>query len=92
MSTTTVRIDDELKERIGAAAKRAGQTPHAFIVEAVAARVAEDEEAAELEHLADERWARFQADGRSVGLDQASAYLTERARGGKPPKPKARKL
>ena len=55
MSTTTVRIDDELKERIGAAAERAGQTPHAFIVEAVAARVAEDEEAAELEHLAEVR-------------------------------------
>lgn len=36
MSTTTIRMPDELKTRVAAAAKRAGTTPHGFILEAIA--------------------------------------------------------
>jgi predicted transcriptional regulator len=36
MSTTTIRLPDELKARVARAAKRAGTTAHGFIVEAIA--------------------------------------------------------
>lgn len=35
MSTTTIRIDEQLKARIGNAATQAGKTAHAFILEAL---------------------------------------------------------
>ena len=35
MSTTTIRIEDELKARIAVAAQHAGKTAHAFILDAI---------------------------------------------------------
>lgn len=40
MFTTTLKLPDELKERIAAVATEAGKTPHAFMVEALAAQTA----------------------------------------------------
>lgn len=40
MSTTTLKLPDDLKERIAAAAADAGKSPHAFMVEALAAQTA----------------------------------------------------
>jgi predicted transcriptional regulator len=36
-STTTLKLSEELKIRIAAAAEAAGKTPHGFMVEALAA-------------------------------------------------------
>ena len=36
MSTTTIRLPKDLKERLVRAADRAGTTPHGFILEAIA--------------------------------------------------------
>lgn len=38
MSTTTMRLSDDLKARVTAAAKRSGVTAHAFIVGAIATK------------------------------------------------------
>jgi len=46
MTTTTIRIEDDLKARVAAAAERAGKTAHAFILDAIAQTV----EQAELDH------------------------------------------
>ena len=90
MSTTTIRLEDELKTRINAAAAQAGKTAHAFILDALAQKV----EQVELDHafhaVADERWARIRATGRTVAWDEAKAYLGERAAGGRPKRPAAR--
>ena len=40
MSTATLKLPDDLKERIAAAAADAGKSPHACMVEAVAAQTA----------------------------------------------------
>lgn len=42
-STTSLKIPDELKEKISALAQGVAQTPHAYMVEAIAERVARDE-------------------------------------------------
>lgn len=36
MSTTTIRLEEDLNARIAAAAKREGKTAHAFILDAIA--------------------------------------------------------
>ena len=90
MSTTTIRIEEELKERLAAAAHLSGKTPHAFILDAIARTVEQVEIDTEFERLADERWAKTLATGKTVPWDAAKAYLEARARGEKARKPAAR--
>ena len=91
MPTTTLRIENELKARMGAAAARAGKTTHAFLVEAVAHAVAKDEADEELHRVADARWAKLVTSGRTIPWDEAKAYVTARSHGKRPRKPMARK-
>ena len=90
MPTTTIRIEDELKERIAAAAQLSGKTAHAFILDAIAQTVEQVEVEAELDRLADERWNRVLATGKTVPWEDAKAYLEARARGDTPRRPAAR--
>ena len=92
MSTTTIRIDEDLKKRISAAADRAGKTAHAFIVDAIAQTVEQVEAEEELHRIADKRWSKVLATGKSVSWEGAKKYLVARGRGEKPEKPVARKL
>ena len=91
MSTTTIRIDDDLKARVSAAAERAGTTPHSFILDAIAERVEQAEVDDDFHRVANERWAKVLATGKTVPWDEARAYLEARARGESPRKPAARK-
>ena len=91
MSTTTIRLEEELKTRIASAAARAGKSSHAYIVDALAETVERSEMDETLHRIADERWATLQRTGESVGWDDAKAYLQARAAGRKAPRPRARK-
>ncbi len=90
MSTTSLKLSDELKQRAVAAAEKTGVSPHAFMVDAIeqAASAAERRAAFVNEALA----AREQALKTGKGHDtrQVHAYLRERIAGRKSPKPKAR--
>ncbi len=90
MSTTTIRLEDELKRRINAAAAQAGKTAHAFILDAVAQKVEQVEEDNAFHAVADERWARIRATGKTVAWDDAKAYLAARTNGERPRKPAAK--
>ncbi|RIX72865.1 CopG family ribbon-helix-helix protein [Acidovorax cavernicola] len=90
MSTTTIRIEDDLKERIANAATRAGKTSHAFILEAISETVQRVEMEEELQRLADQRWTKLVQTGKSIAWDDARTYLQARAKGDKPRKPAAR--
>jgi len=91
MSTTTIRIDDDLKARIAAVAEQAGKSAHAFIVDAVADAVQRVEQDEALHRLADERWAHLVQTGKSVPWADARAYLLARAEGERPRRPAARR-
>lgn len=91
MPTTTIRIEDELKARIAAAAERAGKSAHAFILDALSETVANDEVDEELHRLADDRWAALQLGEETVAWTDAKTYLRARAAGKKPAKPRPRK-
>lgn len=91
MPTTTIRIGDALKARIAAAAERAGKPAHAFIIDAIAQTVEQDEWEAEFHRLADERWAAVMATGRTVSWDDAKAWVDARSRGERQRRPTPRK-
>jgi predicted transcriptional regulator len=91
MPTTTIRIEDDLKARVAAAAERAGKTAHAFILDAIARTVEQAEVDDEFHRIADARWASVLATGKTVPWDVAKAYLEARALGERPRKPVARK-
>jgi predicted transcriptional regulator len=92
MSTTTIRIEDDLKARVAAAAQHAGKTAHAFILDAIAQTVEQVELDNAFNAMADQRWANIQASGKTVPWDDAKAYLAARANGEPARKPAARKL
>jgi predicted transcriptional regulator len=89
--TTTIRIEDELKARVAAAAARAGKTSHAFILDAIAQTVEQAELDEAFHRLADERWAKVVASGKTVSWDDAKVWLEARSHGEHPRKPVARK-
>lgn len=92
MSTTTIRIEDDLKARVAAAAMQAGKTAHAFILDAIAQTVEQAELDNAFHAVADARWAQIRATGNTVPWDEAKAYLAARAAGERPARPKVRKL
>jgi predicted transcriptional regulator len=88
MSTTTIRLG-ELKERVAAAAEQAGKSTHAYILDAIAERLARDQQRAEFVAAAMERRAKYRASGRTVSFDDMEAYAMASARGELPRKPRA---
>jgi predicted transcriptional regulator len=91
MPTTTIRIDEALKARLVQVAQRSGKTAHALILEAIAQTVAEAEIEAQYNDLAETRWKKYLADGKSVSWPDARSYIEARARGERPRKPAVRK-
>ena len=92
MSTTTIRLPDDLKARVVAAAERAGTSAHGFILEAIAEKAAQAELRADFAALADERHAHILASGQTIPWQEMRAYLEERLAGNTPKRPAARKL
>lgn len=92
MSTTTIRLPEDLKARIAAAAERAGMTAHGFILEAIAEKTAQEEQRAVFEELAEQRYADIVAPGKTVTWEAMRSYLDARVAGARPAWPKARKL
>ena len=90
MSTTTIRMEDDLKARIAAAAERAGKSSHAFILEALAATVERSETDDALDRIADERWNALKRTGQSVAWPDAKAYLQARVKGARTRRPPPR--
>jgi len=90
MSTTTIRLPEELKARVASAAEQAGITAHAFILEAIAERTLQAEARAAFVREGRERLAEFEATGMAIPWGEARQYLLERAAGQKVVRPRAR--
>ena len=92
MSTTTIRLSDELKARITAAAELAGMTPHGFILEAIAEKTELEEKRADFNSVADARYAKIVDSGETVSWDEMRRYLEKRLVEPATPKPTPAKL
>ena len=92
MSTTTLKLPEELKERIAAAAADAGKSPHAFMVEALAAQTALAERRrvfVAAAHAAAQEVAQY---GLVYDADEVFGYLQDKLKGKRARRPKAVKL
>jgi len=90
MSTTSLKLPDDIKRLATSAAKEKGMSPHAFMVEAIrTAAVAAKQRA---EFVADAEAARTQAmaSGKGFPASDVHAYLRARVRGLRTSKPKAK--
>lgn len=92
MSTTTVRLPDDLKARIAAAAKQAGTTTHAFILEAIAEKAEQVECRADFDAVAEARYADIVATGKTIPWQEMRGYLDARVAGKATKRPVVRKL
>ena len=92
MSTTTIRLPDELKARIAAAAKHAGTTAHGFILEAIAEKTERAERRASFDAVAEDRYAGIVATGETIPWQEMRGYLEARVSGRATKRPVARKL
>ena len=92
MSTTTIRLPEDLKARVTVAAKYAGTTPHGFILEAIAQKTDQAERRGDFNGLADKRYAQLAATGKMISWDEMRAYLEDRLAGKAATRPVARKL
>lgn len=91
MSTTTIRLPDELKARVATAAEHAGTTSHNFILQAIAEKTEQEERRRGFHDDAETRYAKLVATGETIPWDEMRAYLEGRMAGQTPSRPVARK-
>lgn len=92
MPTTTLKVPDELKARILAAAKAEQKSPHAFMVEALAKQTALAERRLAFvneAHLAEQEVAEY---GLVYDADEVFSYLHDKLKGKRAKRPKPVKL
>jgi predicted DNA-binding protein len=92
MSTTTIRLPADLKERVAAAAQRQGKTAHGYIIEAIAEKAEADLRRLAFEAEAEARYARIAENGKTVGWPEMRKYLEARLSDQPARRPGARKL
>ena len=92
MSTTTIRLPDDLKARVADAAKRAGTTAHGFILEAISEKTRQAEQRADFNSVAEGRYAEIVASGKTIPWAVMRKYMEARVAGADVKPPNARKL
>lgn len=92
MTTTTIRLPEDLKARIAAAAERAGTTSHNFILQAIAEKAEQEELRSDFNKVAEERYARIVATGKTIPWQEMRKYLEDRLEGKRVKRPVAKKL
>jgi len=92
MSTTTIRLPDELKARVARAAKRAGTSAHSFIVEAIAEKAEQEERRSDFNDTAEQRYAAIVASGKTIPWSEMRGYLEARVAGKPAKRPAPKKM
>lgn len=90
MSTTSLKLSDELKQRAVAAAEIKGVSPHAFMVSAIEQAATAAEQRAGFVDEAQAAREQMLRTGKGHDADEVHTYLKARIAGKKAVKPKAR--
>jgi predicted DNA-binding protein len=91
MSTTTLRLPQELRERVAKLAEESGTTAHGFMLEAIAERVANEELRHEFLAVGKDRLANMLTSGLGLEWAEMRDYLGERAAGHAPTAPEIKR-
>ncbi len=81
MSTTTIRIPDELKARLSRIAEQEGTSTHGLILEAIAEKADAMEQRQAFHDEARDRHEHYLATGESIPWEEMRDYLRRRVRG-----------
>lgn len=90
MAATSLKLPDELKQRIERLASSAHKTPHAFMVEVLIREVDRSELREQFAAEADQSEKQAMASGKAYGLSETFDYLAARIAGKKTRKPRSR--
>jgi predicted transcriptional regulator len=90
MSATSLKLPDDLKRRLAKLAASAGQTPHAFMVDALTREAQRSELRERFAAEAAESESEALGSGKSHSLNATFDYLAARIGGKKPRRPRAR--
>ena len=88
----SLRVPDDVKRRIAKLAKSRDTTTHAFMLQAIREKLAAEEARAAFYTEAQRRLARMKKYGRGIAASEVFDYLRDRAKGGKPSRPKPRRI
>ena len=86
--TTSLKLPADLKEKVAELAHGVAQTPHAYMVEAIAEKVARDEKRRDFLESGLEAAAQFKRTGLVYAHGEAMRYARARAAGKKARTPK----
>ena len=87
-NTTSLKLPEDLKDKVATLAQGVAQTPHAYMVEAIAEKVARDEKRQDFLESARRSEAHFKRTGIVYTHDDVKRYLLDKAAGKNPAKPK----
>ena len=90
MTTTTLRLPANLKQRIDKLAKSSGTSAHSLMLEAIAQKADELELRTAFHAQADARLSELLTSGVGMDWSDMRTYLSARANGKKPKAPKVR--
>ena len=90
MSTTSIKLSDDLRERVAAVAEGAGVTAHAFMVAAVEQATASAEKRAAFVASALKARTDYQYSGEYYAADEVRDYFAKRVAGDGPKRPRAK--
>jgi predicted transcriptional regulator len=92
MATTSLKLSEELKEKISTLAHGVAQTPHAYMVDAIAERVARDEKRRSFLEDANRSKAEVNRTGEVYDHEDVARWFTASVSGQKARKPRPVKL
>jgi predicted transcriptional regulator len=92
MPAVTLKLPDELKKRINDLAAASGKSPHAFMIDALAAQTAREELRGAFVASALDARQKVARYGQVMEAADVHKWLLARAGGGKAARPRARKL
>jgi predicted transcriptional regulator len=92
MSTTTLRLPDDLKASIEKLAAESGKTSHGYVIDALQRQIEQDLARSAFHAEALTRLEEFKRTGMSVPWSEVRRFLTDRVAGRQTPRPKARKF
>ena len=87
-NTTSLKLPEELKERLGKAAQRVEQTPHAYMVQAIEEKLERDEKWEAFVDSARKSREEFQRTGIAYRHEDVMRYFKQKVAGKNPRKPK----
>ena len=88
----SIRMTEELKARIARLAEGREITSHGFMLEAIREKVEAGEARLAFIEQAQRRLTRMKKTGLAIPATEVFDYLQQRAAGGKPSRPKARRM